>query len=250
MDNHWLVLILIGLAASFMPLQFGTEIFLLNGDDGLKKTSSLVGGITLFRMLVAVVTALLFAGASAAALRQSISGVPDFVQSMLSQFHQDVSSGQYVFLDLLLVIAGVVLLIHSYRHFRGRSEATQSTNKVISKVQGINAGELLIFGLTWTAVSVNQWIFTITGVSHILEMPVHPVGRLLAFFLYLLVASLMIFLPISLFFIRPKQARTDLEKVNKWLNGTLGYVVLAGLFVIGLYLIWRGAVGLGHFLAG
>ena len=89
-----------------------------------------------------------------------------------------------------------------------------------------------------------------TGVSHILEMPVHPVGRLLAFFLYLLVASLMIVLPISLFFIRPKQARTDLEKVNKWLNGALGYVVLVGLFVIGLYLIWRGAVGLEHSLAG
>ena len=236
MANHFLTLILIAVAASFMPLQFGVEIFLLGNDDGLKKTSGLVGGITLFRMLAGVVIALLIAGATAA-LRQRISGVVDFIRTVVRQFGQDVSSGQYVVLDLLLVIAGVLILILTYRHFRGRSGATHSTNKVISKVQGINAGKILIFGLTWTAVSLNQWIFTATGVSHILRMPLGPAGRLLAFLLYLLVASLLICLPIVLFVARPESARANLEQVNQWLYGTLGYVVLAGLFVIGLYLI-------------
>ena len=60
----------------------------------------------------------------------------------------------------------------------------------------------------------------------------------------------MILLPLSLFVIRPKQAPADLEKVNTWLNGALGYVVLAVLVLIGLFLIWQGAEGLGHFLAG
>lgn len=248
MANHWLTLMLIAVAASFMPLQFGVEIFLLDSDDGLKKTSGLVGGITLFRMLAAVLVALLFAGASAA-LRQKISGVVDFIQSVWSQLGQNVSSGQYLVLDSLLVIAGVLILILTYRHFRGRSEATHSTSKVISKVQGINTGEILIFGLTWTAVSLNQWIFTATGVSHILRMTPDPAGRLLAFFLYLLVASLLICLPIVLFVIQPESARANVEKVNEWLYGGLGYVVLAGLFVIGLYLVWHGIEGLRNFLA-
>jgi hypothetical protein len=248
MANHWLTLMLIAVAASFMPLQFGVEIFLLDSDDGLKKTSGLVGGITLFRMLAAVLVALLFAGASAA-LRQKVSGVVDFIQSVWSQLGQDVSTRQYVVLDLLLVIAGVLILILTYRHFRSRSQATHSTSRVISKVQGINTGEILIFGLTWTAVSLNQWIFTAAGVSHILRMTPVPAGRLLAVFLYLLVASLLICLPIVLFVIQPESARANLEKVNQWLYGTLGYVVLAGLFVIGLYLIWHGAEGLRNFLA-
>ena len=248
MDNDWLILILIGVAASFMPLQFGVEIFLLGSVDGLKKTFSLVGGITLFRLLAAVVAVLLVAGASAA-LGQSISGLAHFMQSVLSQFGQDINSGQYLLLDLLLVISGVMLLIHTYPHFRSRSMISHSTDKIISRVQGINAGKILIFGLTWTAVSLNQWIFTAAGVSQILRMPSHPVRRLLAFCLYLLVASLMIALPIAVFVIRPKQARASLEMMDKWLNGALGYVILAVLVVIGLFLIWRGAAGLRPLLA-
>ena len=242
MDNNWLVLILIGLSASFMPLQFGVEIYLLGGDDGLKKTSGLVGGITLFRVLSAAVTALLFAGALAA-LRQRISGLAHFIESVLLRFGQDINSGQDLLLDVLLVITGVLLLIYTYRDFRGRSAVNHSTDKIISKIQGFSAGKILVFGLTWTAVSLNQWIFTTAGVSQVLRMPIHPLGGLLAFGLYLLVASLMIVLPIVVFVIRPRQARAILEKMNQWLNGALGYVILTGLFVIGLYLIWHGIEG-------
>jgi hypothetical protein len=62
MDDSFFTIFLIALAASFLPLQFGAEISLLANEDGVKRASSLVGGITLFRILVGVVIALLFAG--------------------------------------------------------------------------------------------------------------------------------------------------------------------------------------------
>lgn len=47
MNTPWVSLILLGVAASFLPLQFGLEIALLGKIDGLKKSASLISGITL-----------------------------------------------------------------------------------------------------------------------------------------------------------------------------------------------------------
>ena len=58
----WVSVILLGVAASFMPLQFGLEIAFLGLDDGPKKGTGLVSGITLFRITVLVGIGLIFTG--------------------------------------------------------------------------------------------------------------------------------------------------------------------------------------------
>ena len=132
MNDSWLTLILLGIAASFMPLVFGLEIVLLGSDDGVKRTSSLAVGITVFRVLAAVGVALLFAG-GAVAVGQGISNIGAFLGSTLSQFGQDVASGQHVLLDILLVAAGILLMISAYRHIRGGHGADQSSEHEDSK---------------------------------------------------------------------------------------------------------------------
>jgi hypothetical protein len=62
MDESWITLLMLGPAAGFMPLIFSLEIYVLGADAAEKKVTSLLGDITLFRLLVTLLVALLFTG--------------------------------------------------------------------------------------------------------------------------------------------------------------------------------------------
>lgn len=244
--DSFITIVLLALVASFLPLQFGAEISLLGKDDGPKKASSLFAGITLQRILVAVTIVVVFAGATAA-LSEGMQNIGNFLSKTLTSFGKDVTSGQHVLLDALLIVAGIALLIHGYRTLRGGPEANQTSEKDKKKVHASGTVELILFGLVWMVTSPNQWIFMASGTSQIMALETSGVVRLLVFIMFLLLSSLMIILPIVTYLIWPNRADAVLGKINSWINGALRYVVVAGLFFIGLYLIWKGADGLVNY---
>ncbi len=124
MDNSWVTLILLGLAASFMPMVFGLEIYALGDENGAKKVSGLLGGITSFRLLVTLGVILLFAGVMAG-LSQGLSDIGQFFGSLFSQLGQSITSGHHLLIDLLLVAGGVWLIVQAVRHARHGSATKQ-----------------------------------------------------------------------------------------------------------------------------
>ncbi|MEA3337376.1 MAG: GAP family protein [Chloroflexota bacterium] len=247
MNESWLTIFLLALVASFLPLQFGAEVSLLGKENGTKKASSLVGGITLYKVLVAVIVVFLIGGAMAA-LTQDIQGIGGFIKSTLATLGQDVTSGQHALLDLLLIAAGVALIIHAYRTLRGRSEANQTSEEDTKKVHRGGAVELIMVGLVWMLASPAQWLYTSAGTSQILALPVSSLARAVVFVLFLLLCNLMVILPVAIYLIWPERAGAELLKIDAWINGAFRYVVIAGFFFIGSFFIWKGAGGLLIFL--
>ena len=249
--GDWSTLILLGIAASFMPLVSGLEITILGGEKGAKKSSSLVGGVTLFRVLIAIgVTLFLTAGIVVAS--HEISNVADNLGSTVSQFRQGVTTGQYIILDVLLVAAGILLIVNAISHIRGRSNGDLpsddgSTESQDSKAIETGVAGMIGIGLIMSATNVNQWVFMTAGVSQILDMLVSAPERLFAFVLFLVVSSVMILLPLIVILIRPQQAQRILGNINRWIHGALKYAVAGVLLLIGLYLIARGAAGITHY---
>ena len=250
MNIPWASLILLGVAASFLPLQFGLEIALLGKSDGLKKSSSLIGGITLFRILLLVAIGLIFTG-----LLEKIStflaNISAAVSTTLHQLHLAVTSGQHVIFDGLLIAAGVALWIRAYHHWRNRTQTkdAKESDTSFSKRFGDSPAGLLALGLAWAAVSLNQWLFTTAALGHILSLSGHAT-RLLAACLFLVIASLMLLLPIMLYLIGPGKAQVVLEKVDSWLKEAMPIVIIVVLFAIGLYFILDGIVGVMNSPAG
>ncbi len=250
MNVPWVSLILLGVAASFLPLQFGLEIALLGKSNGLRKSSSLVGGITLFRIFLLVAIGLIFTG-----LLEKIStflaDISAAASTTLHQLHLAVTSGQHVIFDGLLIAAGVMLCLRAYGHWRNRTQTkdAKESDSSFSERFGDSPGGLLTLGFAWVAVSLNQWLFTTAALGHILSLSEHAT-RFLATCLFLLMASLMLLLPIVLYLIGPGKAEVVLEKVNSWLNEAMPIVVIVVLFAIGLYFIIDGIVGLMNYPAG
>jgi threonine/homoserine/homoserine lactone efflux protein len=249
MDDSWVTLLLLGLTAAFMPLVFSLEIYVLGADDGVKKASSLLGGITLFRLLITLLVVLLFAGVMAS-LSQGLSDIGQVLGSLISQINKDITSGHHLIIDLLLVAAGLSLFVQAIRHLRRGSNVTEASGTDSSKAMEVGVGGMIGMGIMMTATNVQQWLLISAGVNQILRASLYPWIGLLAYLFFLLLATSLILLPLAIFLIRPQKAGARLAKVDGWINGSMRYVVAGILFLIGFYLIWKGGEGVVRFLSG
>ena len=257
MADSWVTFIMLALAASFMPLVFSMEIYVLGADDGVKKVSSLIGGITVFRLLITVLVVLLFMGMMAS-LTEGLSDIGQFLGSLLARADEDVTSGQHLFVDLLLVAAGVALFVQAIRHLRKSSNsqqtsdsgAQQTSDSGDSKAMGLGIAGMIGMGMMMTATNVQQWVLISAGVNQILRVELYHWSGVLAFLLFLVISTSLVLVPLALYLIWPEKAGTALGRMDRWINGSMSYVAAAILCLIGLYLIWKGGIGVMHFLSG
>ena len=249
MDDSWVTFIMLALAASFMPLVFSMEIYVLGADDGVKKVSSLLGGITIFRLLITVLVVLLFLGMMAS-LTEGLSNIGQFLGSLLSRTDKDVTSGQHLFLDLLLIAAGVALFVQAIRHVRGSSKTKQTSDSGDSKAMGLGIAGMIGMGVMMTATNVQQWVLISAGVNQILRVQLYHWSGILAFLLFMLISTSLVLVPLALFLLKPEKAGAVLGRMDGWINGSMSYVVAGILCLIGLYLVWKGGIGVMHFLSG
>lgn len=258
MDNTWVTLILLGIAAAFMPMVYGLQVYTLGEDDGTKKVSSLLGGITSFRLLVSLGVVLLFAGVMAG-LSQGLSDIGRFVSSLFSQLGQGITSGHHLVIDLLLIASGIVLIVQAFRRIRGKpdlasapgksNQSSDSSKSDDAKAVSVGIVGMLGLGLMMSATNVNQWLFVSTAVNQILRMQAEPWTQLMAFLLFFGIATVLIAIPLLLVLIRPQAAQGDLKRLNVWINGSIRYVVAGILGLIGLYFILQGGEGFVNFFA-
>jgi hypothetical protein len=243
------VIILLGIVAGFLPLQFGAEISLLGGEKGVRKASGLAIGYTLFRFLLAVLIVVLSAG-SMVALSGARGNIRSFLASILKHLGQTVTSGEHAVIDGLLVIAGAYLLYLGYGRLRGGAGADQMSEEDDKQRQRRGAIAMILLGFAWAAGGANQWLFTAAGMGQIMGLEANLAGRASAYALFLVLSSLMLMTPILFAVIRPDSAAGTLEKINETMTGVLGYVMTIGFFLIGAFLIWQGGIGLYRHLSG
>lgn len=239
-------IILLGLVAGFLPLHFGATISPLGSERGVRKATSLALGVLLFRVLVGLLIAVVFAGATAA-LAGALRNVSSFASSTLGYLKQGITSGQHAIVDGVIIVAGIVLLYQAYRRLRGRSDTGQTSEKD-EKQWASSVFAITVFGIAWTATGPTQWLLTMAGVGRIQGLKIDFPGRLAVFGLFLLVSSLMLLTPILYAVLQPERAGQHLDRINETISGALRALVTAGLFFIGAYLIWRGGAGLAQWI--
>lgn len=247
MSNPLLIIIILGLAAALMPLQFATEVYLFGKPQGPQKAAALVGGITLFRIFLLFVLGILFASLTTA-LTDVILWAADFAAALLSSLDREIVSGQRAFVDLLLVLSGVLLLVEIPFYYRAsKGKAAVSAEQPVDN-DGRSTRSYFLMGIGWTAISLNQWLFTLTAVNQILIIRRSIADQAVYSLLYLLLASWMIMLPFFIYLLKPERAGAILERISRWMSESLVYLIMLLMAGGGIYFIWKGGQGLLRFL--
>lgn len=247
MSQHWAAIIVLGLAASVMPVIFGIEIVILGSEGGMKKSVGLLTGITLARITIAVLAALVLAGV-AVALYDRWNNFSSLARQVADELGKRVAGGEFILTDMLLVLAGAVLLFTGFRHLRPpeQDQVTPDTNDATAGRAGFSG--TILTGIILTITNVNQWIFISAGVGHILEMENSVSGKVLALTVFLIAASLLLFAPIAVVWLRPERGAALLVKINGWVHGSMRYAIAVLVMGVGLLFLVNGGQGLVGFL--
>lgn len=244
MSESWIALIGVGLAASLMPLTIGVEIYALGTEKGVRKVISLIGGVTLFRVLLTTGVLLVSAGLIAVH-GEAISDIGAAIRIALEEFNASLTPEEKLLGNLLRVLAGALILFQIVR--MTRSKPTPEVDPLAappdSRAVGVGVIGMLWIGFVLTLTNVNQWVLIPIGVNQILRMEGNSVEHLVAYIIFLFLSTVVILLPFLIFLIRPNRAEQDLKTLNRWINSSMRYIMMGLFFLIGLYLLWKGSVG-------
>ncbi len=243
MDNPWFTLILLALAAGFLPWQFSAEVLILRKEQGLRRAAAFAGGLTVWRFLLGFVLAFVLAG-GLAILNNGFGEIVDFISSGLEGGVERVQNRQGRVLDVLLIIGGIMLVIKMVRNWMSEVDPDAPPPKFLATLDSIGPRGAFGFGIAWMAISLAQWTFLFAGVEQILNFNGGPALKLAAFLLFLAVASLFILAPIVLYAIRPDKAQARLAAMEKKMDVGMRYLGIFFQGGIGLFLIWRGLLHL------
>ena len=248
MSESWIALIGIGFAASLMPLTIGVEIYALGTEKGVRKVISLIGGVTLFRILLTI--GVLFISAGLIATHgETMANIGAAIRTTLYEFNASLTPGERLVGNLLLIFAGILIIVQVVRYSRKPPvpEVDPTSEPPDSRAVGVGVIGMLWIGFLLTITNVNQWVLIPVGVNQILQMKGNSIEHLVAYVIFLLFSTVVIFLPFLIFIIRPKHAQQDLETLTRWINNSMRYIMTGIFLLIAIYFLWKGSVGVFNY---
>jgi hypothetical protein len=242
-ENPWITLILLALAAGFLPWQFSAEVLILGKEHGLRRATAFTGGITLWRFLIGFVLAFVLAG-GLAILNNGFGTILDFISAGFQSGVGRVENRPGRVLDILLILCGIFLVMRMIRNWNGGADPDAPPPKILGTLDSIGPRAAFGFGIVWMAVSVAQWTFLTAGVEQILDFDGGLALKVAAFLLFLAVASLFILSPIVLYAVQPSKAQARLAVMEEKMDVGMRYLGFFFQGGIGIFLIWRGLLHL------
>lgn len=241
MNNPWITLFLLALAAGFLPWQFSAEILILRRKHGLGRAAAFAGGIMFWRFLIGIALTFILAG-GLIAIGNGTGPVQMFIRSGFQTVAEDIKNRQVVVLDILLMMSGIVLVLRSIRAGVDETDPDASPPKILGTLDSIGVRGAFGFGIIWMTVSVAQWTFLIAGVQQILDFDGGTAIKLFAFVIFLAISSALILFPILLYAIQPERAQVRLTAMETKLNTAIRRLAIVLQGGIGIFLLWQGLV--------
>ena len=102
----------------------------------------------------------------------------------------------------------------------------------------MGAGALLV------AISVKQWVFTLTAIDVIAGAALGARPSVGAYLIYTLATQVLVLLPILASAVAPQQSAKPLKAVQAWLERNNRAIVITASLVFGLYFSYKGISGL------
>jgi hypothetical protein len=210
------------LGAALAPFWIIITLLLLASPRGLAKAAAFIGGVTLTRLLQGVIFG--------------------FVMGMSPEV-ADESGGPSPVVSTLLLLAGIFLLITSYRSWR-KEDDPDAPPKWMQTVDRVSPVRALGLGVMLTGIAVKQWVFTLSALGVISAAKLDQSGGILAYLLYTFFAQLLLIAPTIASAFAPRASAAMLKRMSDWLIRYNRPITIAVSLLFGVYFTWQGISGL------
>jgi hypothetical protein len=141
---------------------------------------------------------------------------------------------------------GVVLLVLSWRQFKGRPKPGADTPppKWMKALDGFTATRSLAVGALFSGVKPKNLILTAAAAASIAKSGIAGFQQVVVLFVLLLVGSVGIIVPVAVYFAMGDRALPVLDGWKTWLSSNNAAVMIVLFLVFGVVLLGKGIGGL------
>ncbi len=224
MTNTFLNLLPMILGTALAPIWIILVLLMLRSRNGLVKAIAFVAGATTVRLVQGVLFGYVLGAAKAA---EGESGGPSPVVSTL------------------LLVVGILLLIAAIKTLRQEDDPDAPPPKWMKMVDSATPLQTFGWGAMITLIAAKLWVFTLSAIGVIRESSFSsPSENVLAFFIYVLGAELLLILPLLIYAISPRQSAAMLGSVTSWLEKYNRPITIGVSLIFGSLFFWKGVTGL------
>lgn len=222
MNNLAIEFITLTIGAAVVPVWIIIVLLLLRGESGLFKALAFVGG----QILVRLTQGFLFGNVLAAS--------PD----------AQTEQGAHAITSILLLLIGILLWITATLKGLKQEDPDAPPPKWLKMFDSISVAKAFGLSMALMLVAVKQWVFTLGVLGVISEANLETPNNVIAFLIFVLGAQSLVFIPIALTAVAPKQSAHLLEASSQWLERNNRMIVIVVSVIFGTYFVWQGIAGL------
>ena len=208
--------------AALLPASIILALFLLRGEGGVRKALAFAAGALLVRLVQGVLFGYVF-GAAADTYGES---------------------GSNLITSTLLLVVGIVMLISAVKKWRKDADPDAPPPKWMATLSGLSALKAFGVGALLMAVSIKQWVFTLSAIAVIEQAQLSRAANMLTYLFFVLAAQSLVLAPILVSAVAPVQAAKLLDAIQGWLERNNRAIVIAASSIFGVLFLWKGIAGL------
>jgi hypothetical protein len=208
--------------AALLPASIIIALFLLRGGGGVRKALAFAAGAMTVRLVQGVLFGYVF-GAAADAYGES---------------------GSNLITSTLLLVVGIAMLISAVMKWRKEADPDAPPPKWMAVLGGLSALQAFGMAALLMAISIKQWVFTLSAIAVIEQAQLSHTGNVLVYLFFVVAAHSLVLAPIIVSAVAPTQAARMLDAMQGWLERNSRVIVITVLLIFGVWLLWKGINGL------
>jgi hypothetical protein len=208
--------------AALLPAWIIIALFLLRGKGGLLKAAVFAAGAMTVRVVQGVLFGFIFSEATDA----SGEGGSDLITSTL------------------LLVLGILVLISAVKKWRKEEDPDAPPPKWMETLGGLSAIQAFGVGALLMALSIKQWVFTLSAIAVIDQWELSRAGNVLTYLFFVLAAQSLVLAPILVSAVAPVQSAKLLDAIQGWLERNNRAIIIIASSIFGVWFLWKGIAGL------
>jgi hypothetical protein len=222
MDTVIVYLLPLIVGAALLPAWIILALFLLRGEGGILKALAFAAGALLVRLVQGVIFGYVF----------------DTAADTYGE------SGSNLITSTLLLVVGIVMLISAVKKWRKDADPDAPPPKWMATLSGLSALKAFGVGALLMAVSIKQWVFTLSAIAVIEQAQLSRAANMLTYLIFVLAAQSLVLAPILVSAVAPVQSTKLLDAIQGWLERNNRAIVIAASSIFGVWFLWKGIAGL------
>ena len=152
--------------------------------------------------------------------------------------------GSELITSTLLLVLGILMLISAVKKWRKEEDPDAPPPKWMETLGRLSAIQALGIGMLLMALSIKQWVFTLSAIAAIEQGELSRASNALTYLFFVLAAQSLVLAPILVSAVAPVQSAKRLDAIQGWLERNNRAIVIAASSIFGVWFLWKGIAGL------